>query len=86
MKHATKLGGCRRITATIAGAISMLAQLGMFFSRFGGNRGNNGLGMRRPMKPLNGLFCEPAKHCSTASIVLSFAQESPRTLCSTFES
>ena len=31
------------ITATIAGAISMLAQFGMFFG--GGNRGNNGGGM-----------------------------------------
>jgi heat shock protein HtpX len=31
------------ITATIAGAISMLAQFGMFFR--GGNRGNNGLGI-----------------------------------------
>jgi heat shock protein HtpX len=30
------------ITATIAGAISMLAQFGMFF---GGNRNNNGMGM-----------------------------------------
>jgi heat shock protein HtpX len=31
------------ITATIAGAISMLAQFGLFFG--GGNRSNNGLGM-----------------------------------------
>ena len=31
------------ITATIAGAISMLAQFGMFFG--GGNRENNGMGM-----------------------------------------
>ena len=30
------------ITATVAGAISMLAQFGMFF---GGNRGNNGMGI-----------------------------------------
>jgi heat shock protein HtpX len=34
------------ITATIAGAISMLAQLGMLFGAFGGNRDNNsGLGV-----------------------------------------
>src|ERR1051325_11119513 len=34
------------ITATIAGAISMLAQIGMFFGGFGGNRqNNNGLGI-----------------------------------------
>ena len=34
------------ITATIAGAISMLAQLGMLFGAFGGNRdNNNGLGV-----------------------------------------
>ena len=34
------------ITATIAGAISMLAQFGMFFGGFGGNReNNNGLGI-----------------------------------------
>jgi heat shock protein HtpX len=35
------------ITATIAGAISMLAQLGMLFGGFGGNRdnSNNGLGV-----------------------------------------
>jgi heat shock protein HtpX len=31
------------ITATIAGAISMLAQFGMFFR--GGNRDNSGLGI-----------------------------------------
>ncbi len=74
------------ITATIAGAISMLAQLGMFFGRFGGNRGKNGLGMRRPLKPSNGSLCEPVEHCSTAGIVLSFAQESPRTLSSTLGS
>jgi heat shock protein HtpX len=34
------------ITATVAGAISMLAQLGMLFRGFGGNReNNNGLGI-----------------------------------------
>jgi heat shock protein HtpX len=33
------------ITATIAGAISMLAQLGMFFGAFGGNRDNNNNGL-----------------------------------------
>ena len=33
------------ITATIAGAISMLAQLGMFFGAFGGNRDNNNSGL-----------------------------------------
>ncbi len=34
------------ITATIAGAISMIAQLGMFFGGFGGDRqNNNGLGV-----------------------------------------
>jgi heat shock protein HtpX len=34
------------ITATFAGAISMLAQIGMFFGGFGGNReNNNGLGI-----------------------------------------
>jgi heat shock protein HtpX len=33
------------ITATIAGAISMLAQLGMLFGAFGGNRENNNSGL-----------------------------------------
>jgi heat shock protein HtpX len=33
------------ITATIAGAISMLAQIGMFFGGFGRDRENNGLGI-----------------------------------------
>jgi heat shock protein HtpX len=33
------------ITATIAGAISMLAQLGMLFGAFGGNRDNNNSGL-----------------------------------------
>jgi heat shock protein HtpX len=33
------------ITATVAGAISMLAQFGMFFGGFGRDRENNGLGI-----------------------------------------